>query len=88
MDNLWLSLKKHFFLLCCLGCAMPVLVAAYPPMVDLPQHAAQITALREFLSGNPLFVNLFNVSFFNPYWAAYIPIFFLSRWVGIVVASK
>ena len=30
---------------------LPLWLTTYLPMVDLPQHAAQITALREYLDG-------------------------------------
>ena len=41
------------FSIVCLFAALPVLVTTLPPMVDLPQHAAQIALLRDVLAGEP-----------------------------------
>src|SRR4030042_2228758 len=39
-----------FAVLCCLLAAVPFLVVKFPPITDLPQHAAQIRLFGEALS--------------------------------------
>jgi hypothetical protein len=82
------SSPSHWFQLACLLCAVPVFVARFPPMVDLPQHAAQIAALREMLSGHWAFQSLFDLRWLTPYWFGYLAVFVLSPLVGIVLATK
>jgi len=79
---------SHWFHLACLLCAVPVFAARFPPMVDLPQHAAQIAALREMLSGHWVFQSLFDVRWLTPYWLGYSAVFLLTPLVGIVLATK
>jgi hypothetical protein len=62
----WFTEDK-FFLLACLLCGLPVWLPHFPPMVDLPQHAAQISLLLNM--GNPdfPFSDQFQLNLFTPY---------------------
>jgi len=58
------------------------------PMVDMPQHAAQITALREIWAGNPSFTQLFQVNWFTPYLLGYMLLYAASLIMPVAVASQ
>lgn len=79
---------NRIFPFACLLCAVPVLIADYPPMVDVPQHAAQISAMRGMLDGSWPYAELFKLELFNPYWLGYGAVLALSYPLGIVWASK
>ena len=42
--------EKYLFLLACVACGIPVWIPHFPPMVDLPQHAAQVAFDRRELN--------------------------------------
>lgn len=58
------------------------------PMVDMPQHAAQITALREIWTGNPSFIQLFQVNWFTPYLLGYMLLYVASMVMPVAVAAQ
>ena len=66
----------------------PLWVGPYLPLVDLPQHAAQIGALREIWSGNEAMATLFRVNWFTPYLLGYLLLYALSFVLPITVATK
>jgi len=80
--------QDRVFSIACLLCAIPVVVSHYPPMVDLPQHAAQISAVRGILGETWGFADLFELNWFTPYWLGYGLVLALSELVGIVWAFK
>ncbi|MDR1530432.1 MAG: hypothetical protein LBS40_08600 [Burkholderiales bacterium] len=42
----------------------------FPPMVDVPQHVAQATALKAILQGNFLWSDFTETNYFIPYWGS------------------
>src|SRR5690606_13941411 len=66
----------------------PVWMVTFPPMVDLPQHAAQVALLSEV--GNPDFPlgSLFELNWFTPYLLGYLLIHALTLLIGLVPAVK
>lgn len=81
--------QSWLFNLACLLCAMPVLLSTYPPMVDLPQHAAQIASLKAMLLDSGwAYADLHQVKPFTPYWLGYLLVMALSFPFGIVWAAK
>lgn len=82
------SIDGIAFLLTCIAATVPVWIASFPPMADLPQHAAQISLFYALQDPSFAFANLFSVNLFTPYlfgygvMAALVPLF------GIVVACK
>ncbi len=72
----------------CLLCTLPVLLPVFPPMVDVPQHAAQIELFRQLQ--DPLFAyrDLFTTRLFTPYLFGYGLIALLAPVFGIVLACK
>lgn len=79
---------SKLFLLACLLPAIPFLATTYPPMVDIPQHAAQIAALREYFSGNQKFLELYELNLLSPYWLGYGISWLLSYICSIPLAIK
>ncbi len=76
------------FLLACALCALPALLPTYPAMVDLPQHAAQIEAIKGVLTNSWEYAHLFNITYLTPYWLGYIFSLLLSPIVGVVWGVK
>jgi hypothetical protein len=58
------------------------------PMVDLPQHAAQIAALHEIVAGNQVFTGLFEINWFTPYLLGYLLLYVVSLVVPLTVATQ
>lgn len=81
--------EDKFFALACVLCGVPVLLATYPPMVDVPQHAALIASLKSMLFGGDwAFSELFEIKPFTPYWLGYCIVMALSVPLGIALAMK
>lgn len=81
-------LRDWGFLLACVLCALPALIPTYPAMVDLPQHAAQIEAIKGVWTGDWKYADLFQITYLTPYWIGYIFALVLSPIVGTVWAVK
>ncbi|HKR36028.1 MAG TPA: hypothetical protein VJT10_14385, partial [Steroidobacteraceae bacterium] len=58
------------------------------PLVDLPQHAAQIAALQEMWSGNAAFLRLFDINWFTPYLLGYLLLYAFALVVPVDVAAQ
>jgi len=70
-------------------CGLPVMLSIYPPMVDIPQHAAQIASLKAMIFGERWdFSELFEINLFTPYWLGYGLVMVLSTMFDIVTAMK
>src|SRR5689334_14640825 len=67
---------------------VPLWLTDYLPLVDLPQHAAQIATLRELLRGNPLFTGEFTINWFTPYLTGYALLFLASSVLPMLAATK
>jgi hypothetical protein len=68
--------------------ALPVWLSSYPPMCDLPQHAAQVTLLRDLQSHAFVFSNVFRLNWYTPYLFGYIFVYMLTPVFGILTACK
>lgn len=81
--------NEKIFFFCCLLCALPVMLSIYPPMVDIPQHAAQITGLKSKILNQPWsFSELFELQLFTPYWFGYLIVMLLSVPFSMPLAMK
>lgn len=81
--------QDRVFLLACLLCALPVMLSSYPPMVDVPQHAAQVAALKSLLGASAwAFSDMFELRLFTPYWLGYGMVMMFSIPFGMVMAMK
>jgi hypothetical protein len=67
---------------------VPVWIPTFPPMSDLPQHASQITLLREMLHPGFTYASFFHLNWFTPYLFGYLLVYSLVPLVGIVTACK
>jgi hypothetical protein len=82
------SFEKYLFLLACIACALPVWIPHFPPMVDLPQHAAQVALLLNLGKPDFAFTDLFQLNLFTPYLLGYGLIAVFTPLLGIVAACK
>lgn len=83
-----LIVERNLFFLACLLCGLPVWLPLFPPMVDLPQHASQISLLLNLGKPDFPFANEFQLNLFTPYLQGYALIAVFTPWLGIVAASK
>lgn len=77
-----------YYAACVLVPLFIVFFPEYPPMTDLPQHAAQVGLAKQLLSGTSPFQELFDVQLFTPYILAYLLVFILSYVMSVVLATK
>ena len=80
--------ERNFFLLACLLCGLPVCLPDYPPLVDLPQHAAQVSLMLNMHNPDFALSSRYQFNLFTPYLLAYLLIAAVKPLVGIVAASK
>jgi hypothetical protein len=67
-------MKQHVlvFRLCCVAFTLPFWFAPHPPLVDLPQHAAQIVMARDFGNQSLDYANVFRINWLTPYLLGYL----------------
>ena len=84
-----LSLRDpRLFAAATLLAVLPLWLTPYLPLVDAPQHAAQVASLHELLRGNPVFTADLEINWFTPYLVGYLLLFAVSSVLPIVVATK
>jgi hypothetical protein len=84
-----LSLRNERLFLAMLVLTLgPIWIGRYLPLVDMPQHAAQITALRELWHGNESLAQLFEINWFTPYLFGYLLLYAVSSVLPIMIATK
>lgn len=67
---------------------LPVWIPSYPPMVDLPQHAAQVALLHNLQNADFAYSALFHLNWFTPYLLGYLLIYLFTPLFGIIAACK
>jgi len=67
---------------------VPIWFSAHLPAVDLAEHAAQVSALKQVLAGNEAFTHLFEIHWFTPYLVGYLLLYLLSLLLPIQVATQ
>lgn len=67
---------------------VPLWLVHYLPMVDLPGHAALMTALERLTAGDPAFTEQFRANWVTPYLLGYGLFFALSLILPIALAAK
>ncbi len=82
------AVEKYLFLLTCVACGIPIWIPHFPPMVDLPQHAAQVALLLNLGKADFPFLELFHLNLFTPYLLGYGLIAAFTPALGIVAACK
>lgn len=81
------SISVPVILAACLA-AVPVLIPAYPPMADLPQHVAAVMVLDLVHFGDYAYGHMFEFNWDRPYWLAYFLVWLFSQVVDYVLAAK
>jgi hypothetical protein len=66
----------------------PLWIAYFPPMVDLPQHVAQVHSLKLFLQGDSDYLRLYEINWFTPYLLGYGLIYLCSLLLPLLTATK
>ena len=87
LGSRWLN-ERNFFLLACLLCGLPVWLPDFPPMADLPQHAAQISLYLNLGNLDFPYSDQFELNLFTPYLLGYFLVAVLTPLLGIVAACK
>ena len=67
---------------------IPIWLSTFPPMTDLPQHAAVIALLQAMRRGGFPYEASFEFNWFTPYLFGYLLVYGLLPFVGIVTACK
>lgn len=80
--------NERLFLAAVFLSVVPLWIGRYLPMVDISQHAAQIAALREIWSGNPDFVQAFEINWFTPYLFGYFLLYLAALFVPVTAATQ
>lgn len=80
--------NDRLFLAIALLSAAPLWIGSYLPLVDMPQHAAQVAMLRELWNGNQTFTQLFEINWFTPYLLGYLLLAALSAVLPVTIAAK
>lgn len=68
--------------------ALLVWIPHYPPLIDLPQHAAQVSLLLDLLRGDSPWAANVQLNFFTPYLVGYGSIALVAQFLPIAVAVK
>lgn len=82
------SLTRILFILTAVWGALIPWFSNHPPMVDLPQHAAQIGLWRDLLLERSAWEDYFRINLFTPYLLGYGVALPLSFLIGISAALK
>jgi hypothetical protein len=76
------------FGICALASLVPLWSAKYLPMVDLPQHAALVSAWLHYDDPEMRFADQFEIHLFTPYVLTYLAAVWMARLVGVLAALK
>lgn len=79
----WLAALTAAFLI-----SVPIWLPDFPPLVDLPQHAANLELARQLILGASDWQKLVHNQWFTPYYGFYLPAFVLSLFLSSVTAAK
>ena len=79
---------RSAFVLCCAASVAPLWVVTFPPLVDLPQHAAQVATWLRWDSAEFDYSRFFWSNLASPYVTTNLVAYLLSLVVGIVASFK
>lgn len=65
-----------------------VLINTFPPMVDMPQHAAQVATFLRMMNGTEPWAEVYRINWLTPYWVGYALTALLAMWLPTVTAIK
>jgi hypothetical protein len=76
------------FAVCAIAATVPLLLTRTPPMVDLPQHMAQVAIWKHFDDPCQHFHETFRLTFATPYLTAYAAARAIAAFVSVTTAIK
>jgi len=76
------------FALCCLFLVLPLWTVEYLPMVDLPQHAAQVSVMKHLNDPAFGYRDIYKLNLFTPYLLGYGLAWLLSALVSVQTALR
>jgi hypothetical protein len=82
------QLERSAFIIACLFGLFLIWQVPHPPMMDLPQHVAQIALLHDLLFSTHPYADEFRLDYFTPYWLFYGPAALLTSFMPVLIASK
>lgn len=71
-----------------LSCFVFLLYPDYLPLIDLPQHAAQVTTLDDLIKGKSVWQHMAFTNFDTPYLTSYLLWWLLYQFMDIATAAK
>lgn len=83
-----LSTERILFFTFCILAASPLLFSHYPPMIDVPQHAAVIATLNNLSLPDFSYRDLYYVDWGRPYLGGYLILWGVSQFLPILVSIK
>ena len=83
-----LTTERILFYLFCILSASPLLFSHYPPMVDIPQHAAVIATLNNLALPDFPYHDLYYLDWMRPYLGGYLILWGVSQFLPILLAVK
>ena len=83
-----LSTERILFFTFCILAASPLLFSHYPPMIDVPQHAAVIATLNNLSLPDFPYRDLYYVDWGRPYLGGYLILWGVSQFLPILVSIK
>lgn len=67
---------------------IPIWLPPFPPLIDLPQHAAQIASLHALLNGDNAMAAVFRIDWFTPYLGGMLLLYLASCALPLIMAAK
>lgn len=84
-----MTVKNSFFILAILVLGLsPIWLPEYPPIIDLPQYAGNLSHMSSILSGAEEWKGMFDLNLFIPYLGFHIPAYILSLIFPMTIAVK
>lgn len=80
--------ERLLFYVFCILAALPLLFSHYPPMIDVPQHAAVIATLNNLSSSDFPYHDLYYIDWIRPYLGGYLILWGASQFLPILMAMK
>lgn len=83
-----INIRNILFYLTLIVTVFFIMSGTYLPMVDLPQHAAQVATLNDLLKNQSIFGGLVETNFKTPYLVGYFSWLVIHQFFDILVSSK
>lgn len=84
----WSRLERLAFVAAAALMALPIWLSDFPPLVDIPQHAAQAATLLRLLDPASPLHSVFELHLYTPYLLGYMLLALFAQLASIVTATK